>query len=78
MDLNKMTFEDAMGRLELLVKKMEDGGLSLDEMLACYEEAMTLVRYCNAKIEDAEQKIRLLVSAEDGTVTDAPFDGNEA
>ena len=76
--VNNMTFEEAMATLEALVKKMEDGGLSLDETLASYEEAMALVRYCNTRIEDAEQRIRLLVTGEDGSVTDRPFDGDEA
>ena len=73
---NNITFEAAMARLEELVSKIEDGGLSLDETLACYEEAMGLIRFCNTKIEDAEQRIRLLVKTEDGAVTDTPFDGN--
>ena len=77
-NLNNMTFEEAMAQLELLVKEMEEGGLSLDETLACYEQAMALVRHCNSKIEAAEQKIRLLVTAEDGSVTDRPLDSNEA
>ena len=77
-NVNNMTFEEAMTGLEALVKKMEDGCLSLDETLACYEEAMALVRYCNSKIEDAEKRVRLLVTAEDGSVTDRPFDSDEA
>ena len=73
---NNITFEAAMARLEELVSKIEAGGLTLDETLACYEEAMRLVRFCNTKIDDAEQRIRLLVTAEDGSVTDAPFESN--
>ena len=73
---NNMTFEAAMARLEELVSKIEAGGLTLDETLACYEEAMGLVRYCNSKIEDADQRIRLLITAEDGSVTDAPFEND--
>lgn len=69
-----MTFEEAMLSLEDMVKKLEGGGLSLYEALSSFEEAVKLVRFCNEKLENAEQKVRILVEGEDGSVTDAPFD----
>ena len=73
-----MTFEEAMLSLEDIVKKLESGGLSLDESLSSFEEAVKLVRFCNDKLESAEQRVRILVAGEDGSVTDAPFDTSDA
>ncbi len=73
-----MTFEEAMLSLEDIVKKLESGGLSLDESLSSFEEAVKLVRFCNEKLESAEQRVRILVEGEDGSVTDAPFDTSDA
>ena len=73
-----ITFEEAMLSLEDIVKKLESGGLSLDESLSSFEEAVKLVRFCNDKLESAEQRVRILVEGEDGSVTDAPFDTSDA
>ena len=72
-----MTFEEAMLSLEDTVKKLEGGGLSLDESLSAFEEAVTLVKFCNKKLECAEQKVKILVESADGSVTDAPFNTDD-
>ena len=63
--------------LEDIVKKLENGGLSLEESLSSFEEAVKLVKFCNEKIEAAEQKVKMLVENSDGSVTDLPFDTND-
>ena len=70
---NKMTFEEAVSKLEELVSRMESGGLTLDESLAAYEEAMALVRLCSSRISEAELKVKQLVEASDGSISDKPF-----
>ena len=66
-------FEDAMERLEEIVRKLESGSSTLDESVALYEEAVKLTKICNEKLECAEQKVRLLVTDFDGSVTDKNF-----
>lgn len=73
-----LTFEQAMLSLEDTVKKLEEGGISLDDSLSAFEEAVKLVKYCNEKIEAAEQKVKLLVEGADGSVSDCPFDADNA
>lgn len=70
----KTTFEDSIARLEDIVKKLEDGNMSLDESLSSFEEAVGLVKICNEKLECAERKVKMLVEATDGSITDVPFD----
>ncbi|MBO5879620.1 MAG: exodeoxyribonuclease VII small subunit [Clostridia bacterium] len=73
-----MSFEEAFSQLEDIVKKLEGGGLSLDESLEAFEKAVKLVKLCNEKIEKAEAKVKILVEGADGSVTDAPFDVTDA
>ena len=57
---NKMTFEDAMKRIEEIVSKLENGNSSLDESLELFEEATKLCAFCNKRLETAEQKVKSL------------------
>ena len=69
-----MKFEEAMQLLEDTVRKLESGTLSLDESLVAFEEAVGLVKLCNERLEDAEQKVRILTASAGGEITDLPFD----
>ena len=74
----EMSFEEAMERLGQCVKILEDGSTSLDDALAVFEEATGLVRFCNERLNSAERRVRILVESQDGAVTDAPFDAEDA
>jgi exodeoxyribonuclease VII small subunit len=56
----KMTFEEALTRLDEIVRSMEAGGAMLDESLALFEEGIKLVKLCQSALEGAEQKVKLL------------------
>ena len=53
-------FEQSMQALEDLVARMESGELSLEESLAAYERGVGLYRHCQAALEQAELRVRLL------------------
>ncbi|HKF67409.1 MAG TPA: exodeoxyribonuclease VII small subunit [Vicinamibacterales bacterium] len=53
-------FEAAIAELETVVKKLEDGELSLEQSLVLYERGVTLSKFCHARLEDAERRIELL------------------
>jgi len=53
-------FEDALKRLEAIVEAMESSEMSLDTLLAKYEEGARLARQCQANLADAEMKIQRL------------------
>ena len=77
--MNKnIKFEEAIEKLDSIVSKLEAGSVALDESLTLFEEGVTLIKLCNEKLDSAEQKVRILTEAEDGTVTDAPFVNDEA
>jgi exodeoxyribonuclease VII small subunit len=59
-----MSFEKKLTRLEEIVKKMENGELSLDESLKLFEEGVKLSRDCNNELTEAEQKVKKLVGVD--------------
>ncbi len=54
---NKMTLEQANEKLELVVKKMESGELSLEDSMKYYEEAFKLISYCYEQLDDFKGQI---------------------
>ncbi|MDO4493272.1 MAG: exodeoxyribonuclease VII small subunit [Clostridia bacterium] len=60
METQPMRFEQAMDRLEEIVKHMEQGDGTLDEMLALYEEGMRLGAFCSEKLDEYEGKMERL------------------
>ncbi len=65
-DVKPKDFEDALKKLEGIVKELEDGDLSLENSLARYEQGVRLARFCNSKLEEAEKRIEMLQTNEDG------------
>ena len=59
-------FEDALSRLESIVKDLEKGELSLESSLARYEQGIRLAKFCNEKLEEAEKRIEMLQVTESG------------
>ena len=53
-------FEQSLDELEQLVEKMEQGEMSLEDSLAAYERGVGLYRRCQAALEQAELRVRLL------------------
>ena len=56
-DTNSLSFEEAFRRLSEMAETLEDGGLTLAEATARYEQGMSLVRRCNQLLDEAELKI---------------------
>jgi exodeoxyribonuclease VII small subunit len=77
MDVNIKDFEAAIAELETIVKKLEEGELTLEQSLELYERGVTLSRYCHGRLEQAERRIEVLT--ENGTLKPAPegLDGGE-
>ncbi|OUN11789.1 MULTISPECIES: exodeoxyribonuclease VII small subunit [unclassified Flavonifractor] len=70
----KLTFEQAMGRLEEIVKRLERGDAPLEESLSLFEEGTRLLGGCSAQLDSAEQKVRKLLAGPDGQPAEEPFE----
>jgi exodeoxyribonuclease VII small subunit len=53
-------FEEALGDLEKIVRRLEGDGIGLNDALASYEQGVKLLRQCYQLLESAERKIELL------------------
>ncbi|MBJ7449599.1 MAG: exodeoxyribonuclease VII small subunit [Parachlamydiales bacterium] len=60
------TFESAFERLETILEMMNSGTLSLDQSLKFYEEADQLIALCSNRLNQAEQKVEVLLKARNG------------
>ncbi len=68
--MSEITFEAAMARLEEIVRALEGGNAPLDTSLALFEEGVSLVKFCNQKLDAAEQKVKILQRGENGEMTE--------
>lgn len=77
-DLEKLSFEEALSRLESIVEAMEDGKAPLESMISSFEEGGALAEICQRKLDGLQRKIEILVkdSPQGGKWRD--FDGSEA
>lgn len=73
-EIKKLTFEQALARLEETVRRLENGDVPLDESLSLFEEGIALVKLCNGKLDAAEQKVVKLKIGDDGSVSEEDMD----
>ena len=74
MNENKLDFEKNILVLEDIVSKLESGDVSLDESLKLFEEGVKIIKECNKELDNAEQKVNILLAGKDGSVTEEKFD----
>jgi exodeoxyribonuclease VII small subunit len=56
----KLDFEQALAELEKIVARMETGELSLEQALATHKRGLELARFCQQKLEAAQQQVKVL------------------
>jgi exodeoxyribonuclease VII small subunit len=61
-------FEESLAEIERLVNQLEQGDLSLEESLKSFERGVTLTRICQKALQEAEQKVQILIE-KNGTQT---------
>jgi exodeoxyribonuclease VII small subunit len=59
-DTAKLTFEQALAELEKIVARMESGELSLEQSLAAHKRGLELARFCQQRLETAQQQVKVL------------------
>lgn len=70
-------FETALARLEEIVAQLESGELALEQSLKLFEEGVKLARQCNARLEEAERKVEVLLKDKAGNLVRKPFEEEE-
>lgn len=70
------TYEKAFKRLEEILQLMNESRLSLDDSMKLFEEATTLVAFCEKKLEESEKKIDILMKTKSGELQLDPATGS--
>ncbi|QXM07477.1 exodeoxyribonuclease VII small subunit [Crassaminicella indica] len=71
---NDDSFENAIKKLEKTVALLDEGNLTLDETLSLYEEGIKLYRYCNNILNNAEQKINIIINGKETSFSSCDLD----
>lgn len=70
-------FETSLKRLETLVTQMEQGDMPIEDALKAFEEGIGLTRDCQSILDQAEQKVQVLIDNR-GTIETQPLDTQDA
>lgn len=62
LEMEKINYEKSVAKLEEIVNKLENGNLSLEEMMKLYEEGTALAAKCAKSLDDAQLRISELSS----------------
>ncbi len=58
---NYKDYESAMARLEEITEQLEAGEPKLEEAIGLYSEGLEIAKFCNARLSDADEKIKVIV-----------------
>ncbi len=68
-ELEKLSFEEAITKLEAIVKELENASCNLDDAIKKYTEGMSLAKICGDKLNSATEKVNKILS-ENGELKD--------
>ncbi|MFD0767933.1 exodeoxyribonuclease VII small subunit [Bacillus sp. CGMCC 1.60114] len=74
---NKVSFEEAIAKLEQIVSKLEQGDVPLEEAISYFKEGMELSKLCDEKLKDVQDQMAVIL-AEDGEIRPFTALGDEA
>ena len=77
MTMENMSFEQALGRIDEIVKLLERGDAPLEQSLNLFEEGTRLIKNCGKLLDEAEQQVVRLRKGADGQPEELPFDMEE-
>lgn len=68
--VDKMSFEEALAELEMIVRQLEAGEVELEKSIAIYERGAALKAHCDARLQAAELKVEQIVQGASGASTE--------
>ncbi|WP_353095880.1 exodeoxyribonuclease VII small subunit [Tissierella praeacuta] len=69
----KLTYEEAVSQLEVILKELEDDNCTLDESMDKFKKGIQLYNYCNELLSKTEGEINVLLKDSDGDMTEVKF-----
>lgn len=77
-ELENLSFEDAINKLETIVRELESGKIKLDDAVQSYEQAVKLKTFCQERLKSAQLKIEKLEITPEDQVKSSEFEVPEA
>jgi len=68
------TFEEAINELELIIQKLEEGNVTLDQSLELFKRGISLTNFCTNKLNEAQGLVKILSRNKDGEVEEMILD----
>lgn len=68
------SFESSLRELEQIVEQLEAGDLPLEQSLDLFEQGVRLSRECQRRLDEAEQKVEILLKGDDGKIRTVSYD----
>ena len=72
-----ISFEQALARLDEIVRHLESGDMPLSDSLTLYEEGTSLIKVCSKLLDQAEQKVVKLKKGPDRNPIELEFEEDE-
>ncbi len=60
------SFEEALKKVEEIIKALEEKDLDLEKALSLYEEGLTLITFCEEKLKEARQRVEVILKGKEG------------
>ena len=76
-NVENLSFEEALEQLETIVRDLEGGKIKLDDAVEAYEKAITLKKFCEEKLKNAQLKIEKIEKSSNGELVLTPLDTTE-
>lgn len=77
-EIDKLSFEEAMTRLEGLVNELEQGQMTLDRSVEAFAMGTALQKHCAGKLRAAELRIEQISGIDSAEPTLSPFESGQA
>ncbi len=71
--ISTLSFEQALARLDVIVRQLEAGDIELDAAVGAFEEGTKLKRHCEAKLAEARERVDQITGTPDGAMGLAPL-----
>lgn len=68
-----LTFEESISKLEEIASQLDGGDVTLDESLALFEKGIKLSKNCQKMLDEAEKKVSILMTDENGEIQKEEF-----
>ena len=76
-EAKEVPFEQALKKLEMIVEKLENGELSLEDALKQYEEGVRLADTCTKRLTEAQKRVEVLMKLDSGKFKTVPFEDKD-